>query len=664
MNTSLTRTYLLVSSLFVAQACLADATVLDEVVVTAARVPTATERLPVSTSVITAGEIAASTATTIADLLAAEAGIRRFSSSGSEHGAAIDLRGFGVSASSNTLILVDGVRQNTNDLAAPNLAGLPLAAIERIEIVRGSGAVAYGGGTTGGVINIITRKAQASSVAGEASLNVGSDAYREVNGSVRAASERFALDAFVQSLNADHYRDNNAERIDAGGAGLTFMHDSGSVRAFARFSDQNLRLPGGRRVDPATGLDEVRDDRRGTASPDNFMDTDSHTLGLSISQDVGAHGLLLLDAARRDKDNLALYRSQWGDWWDERALEESTASLRYEQRLAGGHQLIAGVDLLDSRMDGRAGVTPQPAVRAEQRHHGVFAQGIFTVQPQTTLTLGARRQWVDEQIRDLGGGGGDHDTDTALNAWEAGVRHAFAKEWSAYARAGKSFRLPNADELAYLTEALRPQTSLDKEIGLQWQTPAAAARLAIYRYDLDDEIHFNKLAGGGWGSNVNLDPTRRQGIELDGSWQLDSQWRFSGNVSWQDATFRAGQAGGVELAGKRVPMTPQWLANAGVRWTPTAALGVSADLQYVGRQRLDNDQANQFATQLSAYTLVNVKLDYRFSKQVSAAFAVHNLFDEAYASYGIRSDATGAAGSYLLYPEAGRSVRASLNVQF
>ncbi|MBE9610983.1 TonB-dependent receptor [Chitinilyticum piscinae] len=664
MNSSYSRIYLIVAAAFAPVAAFAAPTQLDEVVVTAARVPTQAEQLPVSTTVITASDIAASPATSIAELLSAEVGIRSFNNSGSQYSAPIDLRGFGVTASSNTLILVDGVRQNTNDLAAPNLAGLPLSAIERIEIVRGSGAVAYGGGTTGGVINIITRKAKANSISGEGSLLAGSDRYREVNGSIRAAGELFALDAFVQSLRTDHYRDNNAERVDAGGAGVSLNHDTGSVRAFVRISDQNLRLPGGRTVDPATGLDEMHDDPRGTSTPDNFMDTDSHTLGISVNQDIGANGVLLADAARRDKDTRALYRSGWGDWWDERELEETTASVRYEHRFAAGHQLIGGMDLLDSRMDGRSGATPQPSVRAEQRHHGIFAQGLFQVQPQTTLTLGARRQWIDEEIRDLGGGGGNHQTDTALNAWEAGLRHALTKEWSAYARIGKSFRLPNADELAYLTEALRPQTSLDKEVGIQWQIATASARLAVYRYDLEDEIHFNKLAGGGWGSNVNLDPTRRQGIELEGSWQLNEQWRVLGNTSWQDATFRSGSAGGIDLAGNRVPMTPEWLANAGVRWMPMPALGIGAEVQYVGKQRLDNDQSNQFAAQLAAYTLFNVKLDYRFNPTLSASLVVNNLFDQDYASYGIRSGASGAAGSYVLYPEAGRTIQASLSAQF
>ena len=130
---------------------------LSPVIVTAQRVPSDAATLPVAVSVITAEDIAASSARTMQDLLSTQAGIHLLNTSSSTDNAIVDLRGFGMTGASNTLILVDGVKQNTNDLSAPNLGVVPLDQVERIEIVRGSGSVQYGGGT-GGVINIITRR--------------------------------------------------------------------------------------------------------------------------------------------------------------------------------------------------------------------------------------------------------------------------------------------------------------------------------------------------------------------------------------------------------------------------------------------------------------------------------------------------------------------------
>ncbi len=71
----------------------------------------------------------------------------------------INLRGLGAN---QTLILVDGKRMPSVGGAGvfnqPDINGLPLAAIERIEVLPSTASGIYGGGATGGVINIITRQ--------------------------------------------------------------------------------------------------------------------------------------------------------------------------------------------------------------------------------------------------------------------------------------------------------------------------------------------------------------------------------------------------------------------------------------------------------------------------------------------------------------------------
>lgn len=73
---------------------------------------------------------------------------------------AINLRGLGVR---DTLILVDGRRQpgvnlGDGDLAQAQITGIPLASIERIEVLASSASGIYGSGASGGVINIITKR--------------------------------------------------------------------------------------------------------------------------------------------------------------------------------------------------------------------------------------------------------------------------------------------------------------------------------------------------------------------------------------------------------------------------------------------------------------------------------------------------------------------------
>lgn len=72
----------------------------------------------------------------------------------------IDLRGLG---SNQTLILVDGRRLASGATQAAgavqaNISGIPLSAIERIEVLPSTASAIYGGGATGGAINIVRKR--------------------------------------------------------------------------------------------------------------------------------------------------------------------------------------------------------------------------------------------------------------------------------------------------------------------------------------------------------------------------------------------------------------------------------------------------------------------------------------------------------------------------
>ena len=129
------------------------ATEIPAVVVSAARTQQSVLTTPASITVITREQIEASRARHIHEVLRSQGGVQIRDLYGDGSRATVDMRGFGETAGSNTLILVDGRRLNNPDIATPDLNSIALEDVERIEIVQGSAGVLFGDQAVGGVIN-------------------------------------------------------------------------------------------------------------------------------------------------------------------------------------------------------------------------------------------------------------------------------------------------------------------------------------------------------------------------------------------------------------------------------------------------------------------------------------------------------------------------------
>ena len=111
---------------------------------------------PASISVITADEIAGMGALTVADALRVLPEVRVKDSGGPGSLTSVSIRG---SASTQVLVLVDGVPINRPDQAVVDLSTFPIQNVDRIEVLRGPFSAIYGSAALGGVINIVTRAA-------------------------------------------------------------------------------------------------------------------------------------------------------------------------------------------------------------------------------------------------------------------------------------------------------------------------------------------------------------------------------------------------------------------------------------------------------------------------------------------------------------------------
>ena len=644
----------------------------DEVVVTATRFPEQRLDAPIGMTVITAKQIAESAARTLPQLLSQEAGIVTRDNTGSPD-SQIDLRGFGITGDQNTLVLLNGQRLNEFELTTIGWSAIPLDSIERIEILRGSGSVLYGGGATGGTINIITKTppqgARAASVGGSA----GTYGTREVRAGANVAGQSAGFNVFASDLVSDNYRDNNRLEQKNANASARLFAPRGDLGLVVGVDSQNLRLPGARTAA------QLETDPRGTATPDDFATRAGARASLGGSYDLG-FGRLAADLGYRDVTRTSFLKDPSGGGFDTFTDTHSkvwslTPRLRIPYGGAGAQSsLVVGIDVdywdyLSKRAVSRDQIDTNPTahVAATQRDVAAFAQHNTAFDTGTKLTLGLRLQRTTMTAADSvnpAAYASGSKTSTPL-AWEVGVRQDLSPATAVYARAGQSFRLPTVDEVYAqfggpnfdaIVTLLDPQTSHDYELGAEHRAGGFRVRASVFAIYLTNEIFFFVPTF----SNINLPPTYRRGVELDASSAVSAAVSFFANVSVTDARFREGSIGGVDLGGKVVPLVPRWKANAGVAWQLGPQTRFSGVARYVGSQYYDNDLDNTFGTRMPPYTVVDVKFTQTVDR-LTLGFAINNLLNKFYYSYAVSSR---TSQNFNAYPQADTTFLATAEYRF
>jgi len=153
----------------------------DAVVVTATRFPQPRSQTLQPVTVITAQDIAQSGQQTLVEVLQALGGVEMASTGGFGQPASVFMRG---ANPGHTLVLVDGMRISSATAGTTALENIPLAQIERIEVVPGQLSSLYGSDAIGGVIQVFTKGGK-DAPATSASAGVGSYGTSSVGAGIR-----------------------------------------------------------------------------------------------------------------------------------------------------------------------------------------------------------------------------------------------------------------------------------------------------------------------------------------------------------------------------------------------------------------------------------------------------------------------------------------------
>ncbi len=443
-----------------------------------------------SSSVITADDIRNSPAQDLPDILSRQAGIQLQQISAGANGArnSVDLRGFGASAPSNVLVLVNGRRFNDFDLQGFDFSSIPVNAIQRIEITRGnSGAVLYGDGAIGGVINIITRNGVNLPPSARIEAGFGSFRYRDGRVSAGGSSGPWSAAFNAIGIRSDGYRENGQLRQKGLNGDIRYGTDEGSVYFNIIADNQKLGLPGGRLVDETNGTNQLITNRTGAATPNDFANKQGQNLILGFTRMVAPGMELIVDGSVRFKQTqgeLFFAGTAYNGVDNDQTIASATPRLKIDGDIAGMPvNILTGVDYYhtayNSDRSQDLGSAPYHVYDLRQDTLGVYANGTLAVGPDTDVTLGGRYQHDRISATDtfdptapgaFGAQGSPLDRSEGQWAAQMGFEHRFNDMLAVFGHIAHAFRVPNADERVGLGTptnfSLRTQTSNEFEGGV------------------------------------------------------------------------------------------------------------------------------------------------------------------------------------------------------
>jgi vitamin B12 transporter len=490
---------------------------LDEVLVTATRTEQRlADSLPAAT-VITRSQIESLQTPGLVELLGRQAGIEFARAGGPGSQASLFMRG---ANSSQTLVLIDGVRLNTALTGAAALGGIALDSIERIEIVRGNLSSLYGSEAIGGVVQIFTRSAQRSGF--EAGGEVGSGDTRAANlylaqrfeeGSVAfsAAGRRsapFSAIDVAQVIPGPFAPGANPD-IDGNRNG------NASLRAQGRVGSVDLAASlWGSRND--TDFDSTADGPSATHEEKSRQ----RAMQASASGPLAEGWRATLTVARTDDDTSNRSSEPWSFNSGEFESSNRSITLANEIRLAERVNGTLAYEYLEQRGASTAYDPDFGGVltRFERRVNSIRAGVEASSGPHR---MQANLRWDD--YSDVGSA----TTGLAAYGYDLDTR------WRVSAQLATAFRAPSFNDLYFPffgNPQLAPERSRGGELALRYGDESASLRAAVFRNRTSDLILYDAAANRA----RNIASADIDGVELIGSARVQG-WRLQADFAYTRA---------------------------------------------------------------------------------------------------------------------------------
>jgi iron complex outermembrane recepter protein len=518
----------------------------------------------------------------------------------SASGYAISARGFNNAIGNKLLVLIDG-----RTVYTPLFSGVfwdaqdvMLEDIDRIEVISGPGGTLWGANAVNGVINVITRKAQAT----QGTLAAAGGGNLEAGGSVRHGG-KFGADGHYRVYGKYFDRDNTkrangtavADGWDKGQLGFRADWSSGANRGFTLQGD----LYDGKEEQAPTGKINI--------SGGNVIARWNERLAGGSDLRVQFY----YDRTKRDQ-------ATFGE-----TLDILDVEMQQGLPAVGAHRILWGGGYRSAKDSVRnsAGLAFLPADK-DLAWANAFVQDEIRLADGLELTLGIKLESNDYT--------GWETLPSVRLAWKAApnrlVWGALSRAVRAPARLDRELFLPaNPPFLLAGGPNFESEIANVAEIGYRAQASSTLSySVTAFYHDFDKLRSLEPLPGGGFVIANGVEGTTR-GIEGWGAWQATKSWRFSAGGMYLDKDLKS-------RPGSLDPTGPAAQGN-----DPEYQWQLRSSLNLTDRHEFDVIVRNVGSLPnpaVPAYVAVDAWLGWRVSRSVELSLTLQNIFDSEHPEFG------------------------------
>ena len=555
---------------------------LDDVVVTASRVAQTRESVIADVTVIDQEEIERAGQSTFVELLQTQPGIEISSSGGPGTASSIFLRG---TNSNQVVVLIDGLRVGSATAGTTTFENIPLAQIDKIEILRGPATSLYGQDAVGGVIQIFTKKGLGKPQF-YAAIGYGTYDTKTAEAGIRGSLGDTSFSLNISSIDTDSFSAKRV-RTDA-------QADDDKYRNLAASASLSHKIAEGHEVGVQVLTSEGHANYDSSNTFRNYVDLTQLSYGLFSKNQFASNWKSTFRVGEGIDDSRnqlnATTNSQFKtkqkqlSWQNDIGLPVGTLTLLY--------------DRLEQKV-----ITAVPFAETKRNTDGLMIGYLADV---------GNHAFQANLRNDHSSLFGTHTTGGL------GYGYKINPNWRITGSYAKAFKAPTFNDQYYVDEFgafnnpnVKPEESENFEASLRYADSQRDASLTAYRNKVNDYI---TLDSGFLATNVDA---IMEGITFAASQSWDS-WLLKGSLDIQSPR---NEDNGKLLARRANRHASLNLSREWGDWRFASEV-IASSARY-------NDADSQFP--LAGYALVNVTADYKINQDWTLQGRLNNALDKEYA---------------------------------